>query len=212
MLHHPFQLLGGVTVSVAAVFAQSNFSGTITLGSVIVGLLLLGSVGFFAVRANQAAAARQNAESWEAAHDVEKRRKEQLQEELAEVKAQLLREQADRQTEMAKARADFHAQLEREREEQHAIRHDLKDQLAAANAQLMVERAKPDFEQVAAAQKQMLEVLQQLAEASKRAEATDVKLGEVHDLVNSQRDELLAEIRDLRKRLGLPTEPDEEAA
>lgn len=165
----PLQALVVAGLSVETALVQTSFSGTITLGSIILGILVLIAAGFFTIRTNVAKVWREEAEG-------QKERADRLQE-----------------------------QLDAERE----VRHGLKSELAASEAMLTAERAKPDLSVVATAQAQMMEVLTQLAAASARADTTDSKLEQIHELVNSRLDEALArldaalsEIASLKEQLG----------
>jgi biopolymer transport protein ExbB/TolQ len=167
------QALIVVGLGVESVFAQANFSGTVTLGSILLGIIVLVVAALFTIRSNVASVWRQEAEGQKAA---------------------VARERQERD----EAVAEMQHQLDEERE----VRHELKNELAAANALLLVERNKPDLSIVAETQKQTLAVLTQLAAASQQSATSETKLDEIHGL-----DEALDEIASLKKRLGI--EPDE---
>ncbi len=148
-------ILAGIGPS--TVMAEADFSGTITLGSIILGIVVLIAAGFFTIRSNVASVWRQEAEGWKenAKHEAERREA---------------------------AVAEMQSQLDAERE----VRHELKNDLAACQALLSIEKAKPDlsliiettrentanamqvvttmFDGVTANQARMLEVLTRLAE------------------------------------------------
>ena len=100
----------------AGVFTAIDFTHTISLGSIMLGFLLIVGAGVVTVRSKIAAIWREEAEGERAA-------KERAQEELADTRA-------DR------------AQFEREQQE---LRHELKNQVAATTAQLKVLEAKTDL-------------------------------------------------------------------
>lgn len=104
----------------ASVFAQVDFSHTITLGSIILGVLLTAVAGLFTIRTQVVNVWRQTAEG----------RLERIKE--LEIDAK------DAEREHALALAT----LERE---QLDIRHDLKAELAACKAELTIEKAKHDL-------------------------------------------------------------------
>lgn len=163
----PVQAVVLLGLGVESTLVQANFSGTITLGSILLGIMVLVAAGLFTIRSNVAKVWREEAEG-------QKERSDRLQE-----------------------------QLDEERE----VRHALKNELVEKQALLLVEQAKPNLEVVAAAQKQTLEVLTQLATAAATAAKTDTKLDEIHDLVNSRLEVALREIALLKTQLGLPPEP-----
>jgi hypothetical protein len=182
------QTFMAAAAGIVTIFAQTNFSNTIPLGSIILGLIVVAVAGFFTIRSNIAS-------TWKDNYEGERVKRKQAEEDLVNMKAELLDQMAS------------------EREEQGRLRHDLKDQLATVKAQLMVAQAKTDLSVVMATQVEMRDVLHQLADAATKASRTDEKLDEVHHLVNSHRDELLAEISRLlaeisrlRDRLGLPAD------
>jgi hypothetical protein len=164
----PFQFVALFSGSVAAVFAQADFSGTITLGSVLLAVVVLVAAGFFTVRSNVAAVWRQEAEG-------QKARADRADEHALEIQAQMLAEREEHQ-----------ALLARERDEQQVVRHNLRNELAAVTLQLDAEKRKPDlsvlvelqkenyakamqevttlFEGVTRTQQEMLAVLQKLAD------------------------------------------------
>lgn len=111
----PFQGVLILAVSFESVLAQTNFSGTVTLGSILLGIIVLVVAAMFTIRSNVAAVWRQEAEGWKAAAEREQEKREAALLEHAE-------------------------QLEAER----VVRHQLKDELATVNALLLVEKAKPD--------------------------------------------------------------------
>jgi hypothetical protein len=96
--------------------AVTNFSSTITLGSVILGVLVLVVAGFFTVRANIA-------KVWHENYDAEVVRRKQAEERCQE----LLNE------------------MHRERDEQAKLRHDLKGELTAVSLALEAEKLKPNL-------------------------------------------------------------------
>lgn len=112
----PIQAVFVVGVSVETVFAQANFSNTITLGSIILGIVVLVVAALFTIRSNVAKIWREEAEGWKssALHERELREKSVL----------------DRA---------------RELDEERDVRHALKNELAATKADLAVEKAKPDL-------------------------------------------------------------------
>ena len=79
-------------------------------------------------------------------------------------------------------------------EQQREVRHDLKNAVSALKLQLEDERRKPDVAILAAEQAQMREVLTRLAAAATATAETDVKLAEIHDLVNNTHEQALAQI------------------
>lgn len=103
-------------ITTAGLFTAVDFNHTITLGSILIGIVIVVIAGVFTIRSKIATIWREEAEGERAA-------KERLEEELAEEKA---------------SRADF----EREQQE---IRHNLKDELATCKAQLAVMEAKTDL-------------------------------------------------------------------
>lgn len=106
----------GLIIVGTGIATAVDFTKTITLGSVILGAVILVGVGIVTARSKIAVIWREEAQGERAA-------KERLQEELAEEKA---------------SRAAF----EREQQE---IRHELKGELAACKAQLKVMEAKTDL-------------------------------------------------------------------
>jgi hypothetical protein len=139
------QCLIVAAVGIESVLAQTNFSGTITLGSILLGIIVLVVAALFTIRSNVASVWRQEAEGYKSKAD------------------------------------ELQKQIDRERD----VRHELKNELAAARAQLVIAESRPDlsvivematehystamkdvtrmFEGVTTTQAQMLEVLQRLA-------------------------------------------------
>lgn len=117
-------LVGGVFVSM---LAQADFKGTITLGSVLLGLLVLAIAGMFTIRAKIA-------DTWRSEALAERAKAARLDEELKQ-------ERLDAK-EAERARQAAIAEIEREQQE---LRHGLKDELAACRAALEVEKAKHDL-------------------------------------------------------------------
>jgi hypothetical protein len=137
--------------------AVTNFSSTITLGSIILGVLVLVVAGFFTVRANIA-------KVWHENYDAEVVKRKQAEDRCQELLAT----------------------LHQEREEQQKIRHDLKGELTAMTLALEAEKLKPNlgvivematehytsamrdvtamFEGVTATQRQMQEALARIAD------------------------------------------------
>jgi len=107
---------GSIAAGTASVFAQVDFSHTITLGSIIVGLVVAGAAFLFTLRSRIATIWKQEAEGW-------REKAERLAQEVAE----------------ERLKASTFAR------EQQEIRHGLKDELAACRAELKVEQAKHDL-------------------------------------------------------------------
>lgn len=105
-----------VIVTGAGLFAAVDFNHTITLGSILIGIIIVVVAGIFTLRSKIATIWREEAEGERAA-------KERLEVELAN-------ERADR--------------IEFERQQQD-LRHDLKNELATCKAQLQVMEAKTDL-------------------------------------------------------------------
>lgn len=106
----------GLAVGVVDSVAAAHFSDTITLGSVLVGLAVMVVAGFGAVRSQ---IARNYRDSWESEKTLRVEKEEAL--------------------------ARCHEQMSVEREEQRIIRHQLKDDLATAKAQVAVLETRTDF-------------------------------------------------------------------
>lgn len=130
MLPFVYKLLGSsaILTTGVGVLAVIDFSSTITLGSILIGVVVVVVAGLFTIRSNIANIWRQDAEGQRLA-------KERLQEELIEARA---------------SRAKF----DREQQE---LRHDIKDELAACKAQLKAMEAKTDLTVALDAIKQMNE-------------------------------------------------------
>lgn len=107
---------GASLLGAYATFADVDFRGTITLGSLLVGLLIATVAGFATIRSRVSSIWREEANGW--------REKAERQE----------RELADKNAEMAEF---AHDQQER--------RHELKSELAGVAAKLKVEEAKHDL-------------------------------------------------------------------
>lgn len=112
----PPQAVFAIVASVEATLVSTNFSSTITLGSIVLGVLVLVVAGFFTVRANIARV-------WHENYDAEVVKRKQAEDRVEE----LLNE------------------LHRERDEQAELRHSLKDEIATAKALLEVEKLKPNL-------------------------------------------------------------------
>lgn len=154
----PVQIAVVLGISVETVLAQASFSNTITLGSIILGIIVLVVAALFTIRSNVASVWRQEAEGWKERAESERHDREEREKELQ-------------------------AQLDQERE----VRHGLKNELAGIRAELAIEKAKPDLsliveqgkqnyaaamtqitsmvEGIVATQNNMLEVLARLATA-----------------------------------------------
>lgn len=107
---------GAGLLSLGGIMAAVDFRDQITLGSALVAALIVIVAGVFTIRSKIAATWRQDAEGWQARAELKQR-------ELDEEKA---------------SRAEF----DREQQE---LRHALKNDLAAAKAQLQVMEAKTDL-------------------------------------------------------------------
>jgi hypothetical protein len=119
-----------------AFVAETQFSPTITLGSIIVGVVVIVVSGLFTIRSNVAKIWRETAEG-------ERERGDQLE--------QKLKQQEEIHLEEKKALND---QIIREREEQQTIRHDMRNELATITLQLDAEKAKPDLSMILAQSKE----------------------------------------------------------
>lgn len=152
----PLQAAFALGVGTETTLLGASFSSTITLGSIILGVITVAIAAWFTIRSNVAKVWREEAEGWKETASHERDRREQMA-------------------------ADHAAALDAERE----VRHALKDEIAAVRAQLLLEQSKPDlgqivtlaeghysqamgavtqmFEGVVTTQKEMLEVLKRLA-------------------------------------------------
>ncbi len=97
----PMQVVFVVGASVETVLAQANFSSTITLGSIILGIIVLVVAALFTIRSNVASVWRQEAEGWKARAeemqlklDEEREVRHELKNELAGCRAELVIEKA----------------------------------------------------------------------------------------------------------------------
>ena len=106
----------GLTAGALDTLAETRFSNTITLGSIILALLVMIVAGYGAVRSQ---IAKNYRESWQSEKDLRLEKEEAL--------------------------ARCHEQMSVEREEQRAVRHQLKDDLATAKAQIAVLETRTDF-------------------------------------------------------------------
>lgn len=154
-----------------SVFAQVDFKGTITLGSILLGIVIAAAAGISTVRSKVSSIWREEAAGW-------REKAERLEEALAA-------ERAGRATD--------------EREQQD-LRHQLKGELAALNAKLKVEEAKHDFG-VLIEKMQELHTEAMTVMASKTVTAvTDISsaigdLGRRIDTGQAEQRQLLVEIR-----------------
>lgn len=103
-------------IGIGSVFAQVDFSHTITLGSILLGIVIAAAAGLITIRSKVATVWQQEANGY--------------------------REQAQRIGEELLAEKSSRAKFEREQQE---LRHALKDELAAVKAALKVEEAKHDL-------------------------------------------------------------------
>lgn len=108
--------IAAVAIGFGSMFAQVDFRGTITLGSILIAVLIAAIAGFATIRSRVSSIWREEAAGW-------REKAERLEEALA----------AERT-----ARAD-------EGRAQQEIRHQLKNDLAASAARLKVEEAKHDL-------------------------------------------------------------------
>jgi hypothetical protein len=151
----------------AGVFAAIDFSRTITLGSVLLGIIVLVVAAMFTIRSKIATIWREEAEG-------ERARVARLEEQIAEEKED---------------RANFELA-------QQEIRHDLKDELAACKAQLKAMEARTDLTVALREIREMNEntvtkigqlVVDTFVEKSKQEHA------ETHKLLSEIRDKLPSE-------------------
>lgn len=161
----------------AGLFVTVDFSHTITLGSLLIGGMVLVMAGVYTVRSKIATIWREEAEGERAA-------KERCHEELLQERT---------------SRAEFEKQ-------QQELRHDLKNELAGVRAQLQVMEAKTDLTTALDAIRQMNEssvtaisaaVTAGISDVSSRSESRD---GRTHRLLEEIRDKLPSEpitIRDV---------------
>ena len=168
-----YRALGPMTglLTSAGVVAAVDFSSEITLGSIIIAFVIIAFAGVITVRSKIATIWRQEAEGERAA-------KQRLEEQLAA-------ERADRLT------------FEREQQE---IRHNLKGDVVALQAQLKVAEAKTDLTTALEAIRVMnADLAEHVSEAIMQVMKTGSQLSEDRD---HRTHALLTEIRD-----KLPTEP-----
>lgn len=116
-------LFGVLTLVVGSAFAAIDFKGTVTLGSILIGILVIAVAGIFAVRNQQARSAMDAAKTWREEAEARSARADRLDEELREQGAAFIA-------------------FEREQQE---IRHSLKNEVAGLKSQLKVEEAKHDL-------------------------------------------------------------------
>jgi hypothetical protein len=160
-LGYAISLAGGL-----GILSAVDFSGSITLGSILIAIIIAAMAAFFTMRSKIATIWRQEAEG-------ERAVKERLRQELADVKAE---------------RAAFEIT-------QQELRHDLKDKIAGLDAQLKVMEAKTDLEAALDAIKLMNEhttesVVQAMHKTSLLSEQRD---GKTQALLEEIRDKLPTE-------------------
>lgn len=175
-------VVGGILLVIEPVLAAASFSNTITLGSIVLGVIVLIIAGVFTIRSNVAKIWREEAEG-------QRQKAERLAAELAGTKLAAVEE-----------KRVFEA-------EQQEIRHALKDELAGVKAQLAVEQAKPDLSalmQRLADQHEetintlALEARAAVAEASVQTRHVAGVVDEVHGLVNSRKEALEQQVKELQ--------------
>src|SRR5215471_475232 len=110
-----------------ALAADLHFSDTITVGSIIVAALVIVLSGLFTLRNNLRS-------FW---HDL-------AEERMAEIEA-LQTRLKEREEEIARDREAARGELAKHTEEQRTLRHELKNEIAALNAQLTVAHARTDL-------------------------------------------------------------------
>jgi hypothetical protein len=145
-------------VGAGGAIAAIDFKNQVTLGSIIVTCVVVALAGLFTIRSKIASVWREDAEGQRAA-------KESLQEELA-------------------AERDSRVAFDKQQQE---LRHDLKNDLATAKAQLQVMEAKTDLTAA-------LDTIRQMSETTVGAVSTTIRQGlEERD---ARMYALLGEIRD----------------
>jgi len=163
--------LGAVFLTGIGLIATVNFSDTITLGSVLIGIIVLVVAALFTIRSKIATIWREEAEG-------ERARADRLEEQLTEEK---------------QSRGTFERQ-------QQELRHELKDELAGCKAQLKAMEARTDLTVALTEIRKMNEdsvtrigelVVDTFVEKSKEEHA------ETHRLLSEIRDKLPTEPREL---------------
>jgi hypothetical protein len=161
-----------LVITGAGLFTAVDFNHTITLGSVLIGIIVIVVAALFTIRSKIATIWREEAEGERAA-------KERAESELAEEKA---------------SRAAFEL-------EQQEIRHNLKNDLAACQAQLKIMEARTDLTAALEAIRQMNQqtvteisaaIAQIFVDKSAQEHAkTHSLLGEIRDRLPSEQEEAL---------------------
>lgn len=159
-------------LGVSAMFAQVDFKGTITLGSILIGIMIAGIAGFATIRSRISSIWREEANGW--------------------------REKADRQEqELAAKQAEMTAFAH----DQQELRHQMKGEIAALTARLKVEEAKHDLGVLLERMQDLHNAAMAAMGASTISAVSDIsaaihELGGRLDRGQAEQRQLLQEIRD----------------